>query len=62
MERWVLTARREFLDRTLIWNHTHLCLVLAEFEDHYNWARPHRALQQARPLVPLPEPAELGAC
>ncbi len=59
MERWVLTARRELLDRTLIWNHTHLCLVLAEFEDHYNWARPHRALRQARPLVPLPEPADL---
>jgi transposase InsO family protein len=51
MERWVLTARRELLDRTLIWNHTHLRLVLAEFEDHYNWARPHRALRQARPLT-----------
>ncbi len=59
MECWVLTARRELLDRTLIWNHTHLRLVLAEFEDHYNRARPHRALRQARPLVPLPEPVDL---
>jgi putative transposase len=59
MERWVLTARRELLDRTLIWNHTHLRLVLTEFEDHYTRARPHRALRQARPLTPLPEPVDL---
>jgi hypothetical protein len=24
MERWVLTCRRELLDRTLIWNQHHL--------------------------------------
>jgi hypothetical protein len=32
MERWVLTCRRELLDRTLIWNQQHLLLALREFE------------------------------
>jgi putative transposase len=59
IERWVQTACREILDRTLIWNHAHLRPVLTEFEDHYNRARPHRALRQASPLTPLPEPVDL---
>ena len=56
MERWVRTCRRELLDRTLIWNHTHLMHALREFEDHYNTHRPHRTLTQAAPLCPKPEP------
>jgi hypothetical protein len=32
MERWVLTCRRELLDRTLIWNQQHLIQALREFE------------------------------
>ena len=28
MERWVLTCRRELLDRTLIWNERHLLHAL----------------------------------
>jgi putative transposase len=32
MERWVLTCRRELLDRTLIWNQRHLLHALREFE------------------------------
>ena len=34
-ERWVGTVRREFLDRTLIWNHRQLEQVLREYVEHY---------------------------
>jgi putative transposase len=56
MERWIGTCRRELLNRTLIWNHTHLIHALREFETHYNTHRPHRTLAQAAPLHPNPEP------
>ena len=56
MERWVRTCRRELLNRTLIWNHIHLLHALREFECHYNEHRPHRALRQAAPSRPKPEP------
>jgi transposase InsO family protein len=59
MERWIGSCRREILNRTLVWNQAHLRFVLAEYEDHYNWNRPHRALHQASPLTELPEPANL---
>jgi putative transposase len=59
MERWVGSVRREILDRTLVWNLPHLQRVLAEYEDHYNRHRPHRALQQASPLRGLPESVNL---
>ncbi|MGO9077601.1 MAG: integrase core domain-containing protein [Streptosporangiaceae bacterium] len=49
------SCRRELLDRTLIWNHRHLMMVLREYEDFYNSHRPHRALDQAAPLRPLPD-------
>jgi putative transposase len=49
MERWIGSCRRELLDRTLIWNHRHLMLVLREYEDFYNTHRPHRTLKQAAP-------------
>jgi putative transposase len=55
MERWVGSCRRELLDRTLIWNQRHLMLVLREYQDFYNSHRPHRALDQAVPLRPLPD-------
>jgi transposase InsO family protein len=56
MERWIQTSRREPLDRTLIWDQRHLLHALHEFESFYNGHRPHRALGQAAPLRPLPEP------
>jgi putative transposase len=56
MERWVRTCRRELLDRTLLWSQAHLLHALREFESHYNEHRPHRALRQAAPLRPTPEP------
>jgi transposase InsO family protein len=54
-ERWHRSVRAELLDRTLVWNLSHLRRVLAEYESFYNEHRPHRALDQAAPLKPLPD-------
>jgi transposase InsO family protein len=51
-ERWVGTVRREVVDRMLILGGGQLRRVLAEFVDHYNVHRPHRALGQVPPLAP----------
>jgi putative transposase len=53
-ERWVGTVRREVLDRMLILGCRQLRSVLAEYADHYNGHRPHRALGQAPPLRTVP--------
>jgi putative transposase len=55
MERWIGSCLRELLDRTLIWNQMHLMTLLREYEDFYNTHRPHRTLNQAAPLRPLPD-------
>ncbi|RPE37559.1 integrase-like protein [Streptomyces sp. Ag109_O5-1] len=55
MERLVQVCRREFLDRTLIWNQR-LLHTLREFEDFYNSHRPHQGITDTRPLQPLPTP------
>jgi transposase InsO family protein len=51
-ERWVGTVRREVLDRMLILGCRQLRSVLADYADHCNGHRPHRALGQASPLGP----------
>jgi putative transposase len=56
-ERWIGTVRRELLDRMLIVNRRHLERVLAEYVTHFNHHRPHRTLDQAAPLRPLPPDA-----
>jgi hypothetical protein len=53
---WMLTCRRELLDRTLIWNQRHLLHALREFEQFYNAHRPHQGIANARPLRALPAP------
>jgi putative transposase len=58
-ERWIGGCRRELLDRTLIWNRAHLRQILHQYETHHNQHRPHRSLDSAAPLKPLPEPADL---
>jgi putative transposase len=58
-ERWIGGCRRELLDRILVWNQAHLRRILREYETHHNQHRPHRSLDGAAPLKPLPEPAYL---
>jgi putative transposase len=60
MERWVGGCRRELLDRTLVWNQAHLRRILRAYEIHHNQHRPHRSLDAAAPLKPLPEPVDLA--
>jgi len=56
MERWVRSCRAELLDRTLIVNRAHLLHALREYEAFYNEHRPHRTLNAAAHLRPLPQP------
>jgi putative transposase len=58
-ERWIGGCRRELLDRTLIWNQNHLRRILREYQTHHNQHRPHRSLNGAAPLKPLPHPVNL---
>ena len=58
-ERWIGGCRRELLDRALVWNQAHLRRILREYETHHNQHRPHRSLNAAAPLKPLPEPVDL---
>ncbi len=57
-ERSAKTLRTELLDRTLIWNQTHLRHTLREYERHYNQHRTHRSLAAAAPLRARPQPCE----
>ncbi|ATY13502.1 integrase [Amycolatopsis sp. AA4] len=55
--------RAELLDRTLIWNETHLRHALREYEQHCNLHRTHRSLaaaarMRARPQALGPERIE----
>jgi putative transposase len=58
-ERFVLTARTEVTDRTLIFGQRHLRTILAEYEAHYNGRRPHRS-RQLRPPRPGHPAADLS--
>jgi transposase InsO family protein len=48
-ERLVGSLRRELLDRMLILGEAHLRAVLAEYQVHYNTARPHQRIAQRVP-------------
>ncbi|PZR83926.1 MAG: integrase [Candidatus Aeolococcus gillhamiae] len=48
-ERLIGTLRREVLDRSLILGQRHLRTVLAEYQAHYNTARPHQGIDQRVP-------------
>lgn len=54
-ERFVRTVRAELTDRVLIFSQRHLRVVLAEYVQHYNGRRPHRAreLRPPRPTHPV---------
>jgi putative transposase len=53
IERWVGSARRECLDRLLIFNRRQLEFALHVYVGHYNERRPHRALDLQAPDPPL---------
>jgi putative transposase len=53
-ERFVGSVRRELLDRILIINRWQAATALRQYEHHFNHHRPHRTLDQAAPLRPLP--------
>ena len=64
-ERLIGTLRRELLDRTLILNQAHLRAVLAEYQEHYNTARPHQGIGQRVPdpgLAPRVTATDPGTC
>jgi putative transposase len=54
-ERFVRSVRAECLDWLLILNRSHLERALRVYVDHYNWERPHRALE-LRPPAPGTRP------
>jgi hypothetical protein len=51
IERHIGSTRRECLDWILILNRRHLERVLAEWFEHHNSARPHRALELRTPIA-----------
>jgi len=57
-ERWVQSARREVLDRMLIFGERHLQAVMGAYVDHYNRERPHRGLDL---YMPMPTDEVMGA-
>ena len=60
-ERFVLTVRAEVTGRMLILNERHLRATLAEYEQHYNYRRPHRSRDLDPPNPDRPVPAEPAA-
>jgi putative transposase len=48
-ERLADTLRRELPDRVLIFGEAHPRAVLADYQAHYNTARPHQGLAQRVP-------------
>jgi transposase InsO family protein len=64
-ERFVRTVRAECTDRLLIYNEQHARRILAEYAEHYNSGRPHRALDLRAPaddLDVIPFPPQLIHC
>ena len=56
-KRWVRTARRECLDRILIYNPRHLPATLGGYVTHYNAHRPHQGHRQRPPNATDTTPA-----
>jgi hypothetical protein len=61
MERQIGSTRRECLDWILIFNRRHLERVLADWFEHYNAARPHRAIGLQPPIARSDPVVTVGA-
>jgi hypothetical protein len=59
-ERFVGTARRECLDRVLVFHRSQLERILNQFVEHFNEHRPHRSLGQQAPLAVEKKPMRIG--
>jgi transposase InsO family protein len=59
-ERIIGTLRRDLFGRLLIINELHLRQVLTEYLQHYNTARPHRALGQLAPAQAGTRPPQIN--
>jgi hypothetical protein len=55
MAHLIGSCRRELRGRTLVLNQRRLMTIRREYQDSYNSHRPHRTLNQAAPLRPLPD-------
>ena len=49
-ERWIASARRECLDRMLVFGEAHLRQILSSYAAYYNGVRTHLALGKDAPL------------
>ncbi len=50
-ERWVRTVREDCLDHLHVLSRRHLEVILEEYIEHYNCARPHRGVQLTPPEI-----------
>ncbi len=61
-ERWIRSAREEWLDLILILRAAHLRRVLTEYIDYDNSARPHQGIQQRTPRPPVRPASGIVQC
>jgi len=54
-ERFLGSVRRECLDHLLILHERHLSRVLREYVAYFNNERPHQGINQAIPVLPVPD-------
>jgi hypothetical protein len=54
-ERFLGSVRREGLDHFLILSERHLHRVMKEYQEYFNYARPHQGIGQSIPCQPVPE-------
>ena len=59
-ERWILSARREMLDRVVVLSERHLLRLMREYAAYHRDDRSHLSLEKnapaRRPVTPRPEP------